>query len=81
VVLGIFAIDAMRLFDVIWATTNGGPAYASEVLATQMYDVAFARFQMGKASAISVCLLAIAGVIIMPYIYYMSRRVADSEVE
>ncbi len=81
IVLGIFAIDAMRLFDIIWATTNGGPAYASEVLATQMYDVAFGRFQMGQASAISVYLLAIAAVIIMPYIYYMSRRVADSEAE
>ena len=81
VVLGIFAIDSMRLFDIVWATTNGGPAYASEVLATQMYDVAFGRFQMGRASAISVYLLAIAAVIIMPYLYAMSLRVADSEAE
>jgi len=81
IVLGIFAIDSMRLFDVVWATTQGGPAYSSEVLATQMYDVAFGRFQMGQASAISVYLLAVAGVIIMPYIWYMSRRVADSEAE
>jgi multiple sugar transport system permease protein/raffinose/stachyose/melibiose transport system permease protein len=81
IVLGIFAIDAMRLFDVVWATTSGGPAYSSEVLATQMYDVAFGRFQMGQASAISVYLLGIAAVFIMPYIYYMSGRVADSEAE
>lgn len=81
IVLGMAAVDAMRLFDIVWATTNGGPAYASEVLATQMYDVAFGRFQMGRASAISVYLLLIAGVIIMPYIYYMSKRVQDSEAE
>jgi ABC-type sugar transport system permease subunit len=81
IVLGMAAIDAMRLFDVIWATTNGGPAYASEVLATQMYDVAFGRFEMGRASAISVYLLIIAGVIIMPYIAAMSRRVTESEAE
>lgn len=81
IVLGMASIDAMRLFDVVWATTNGGPAYASEVLATQMYDVAFGRFEMGRASAISVYLLLIAGAIIMPYIYYMSRRVQDSEAE
>jgi multiple sugar transport system permease protein/raffinose/stachyose/melibiose transport system permease protein len=81
IVLGMAAIDAMRLFDVIWATTNGGPAYASEVLATQMYDVAFGRFEMGKASAISVFLLIIAGLVIMPYIAAMSRRVAESEAE
>jgi multiple sugar transport system permease protein/raffinose/stachyose/melibiose transport system permease protein len=81
IVLGIAAVDAMRLFDVVWATTNGGPAYASEVLATMMYDVAFGRFQMGRASAISVYLLLIAAVIILPYIYYMSLRVRESEAE
>jgi ABC-type sugar transport system permease subunit len=81
IVLGMSAIDAMRLFDIVWAMTNGGPAHASEVLATQMYDVAFGRFEMGRASAIAVYLLLIAGVIIMPYIYYMSLRVRDSEAD
>jgi ABC-type sugar transport system permease subunit len=81
IVLGMSAIDAMRLFDIVWAMTNGGPAHASEVLATQMYDVAFGRFEMGRASAIAVYLLLIAGVVIMPYIYYMSLRVQDSEAD
>lgn len=81
IVLGMAAIDSMRLFDIVWAMTNGGPAYASEVLATQMYDVAFGRFEMGRASAISVYLLLIAAVIIMPYIIYMSRRVQESEAD
>jgi ABC-type sugar transport system permease subunit len=61
--------------------TNGGPAHASEVLATQMYDVAFGRFEMGRASAIAVYLLLIAGTIILPYIYYMSLRVQERETE
>ncbi|NEI72572.1 ABC transporter permease subunit [Rhizobium lusitanum] len=81
VVLGMAAVDAMRLFDIIWAMTNGGPAYASEVLATQMYDTAFGRFDMGQASAISVYLLLIAAVIILPYIYYLARKVSDNEAE
>jgi ABC-type sugar transport system permease subunit len=81
VVLGTSAIDAMRLFDIVWAMTNGGPAHASEVLATQMYDVAFGRFEMGRASAIAVYLLLIAGIIILPYIYYMSLRVQERETE
>ncbi|ODT71128.1 MAG: sugar ABC transporter permease [Pelagibacterium sp. SCN 63-23] len=81
IVLGLAAIDAMRVFDIIWGTTMGGPAYSSEVMATQMYEIAFGRLEMGRASAISVYLLVIAGLIIMPYITYMSRRVADSEDE
>ena len=71
--MGVAGIDAMRLFDIVWAMTNGGPAYASEVLATQMYDVAFGRLEMGRASAISVYLLLISGAIILPYIVHMSR--------
>ena len=81
IVLGMSAIDAMRLFDVVWAMTKGGPAYSSEVLATQMYDLAFGRFSMGQASAVAVYLLIIAAVVIMPYIYYMSNRVTESEAE
>lgn len=81
IVLGMAAIDAMRLFDVVWSMTKGGPAYSSEVLATQMYDLAFGRFDMGRASAVAVYLFIIAGIIIMPYIVYMSRRVQDSEAE
>lgn len=81
IVLGMSAIDAMRLFDLVWAMTKGGPAYSSEVLAVQMYDLAFGRFDMGRAAAVAVYLFIIAGVIIMPYIIYMSRRVQDSEAE
>jgi len=46
-----------------------------------MYDVAFGRFKMGRASAIAVYLLLIAGIIILPYIYYMSLRVQERETE
>lgn len=77
VALGMSAVDAMRLFDIVWAMTSGGPAYASDVLATQMYDVAFGRLKMGEASAIAVCMLIVSGAIIMPFIVYMARRVED----
>jgi multiple sugar transport system permease protein/raffinose/stachyose/melibiose transport system permease protein len=76
-VVGLFGIDAMRVFDIVWSMTGGGPARASEVLATQLYDVAFGRFQMGLASAIGVCQLAIAAVLIFPYIIYIAGRVED----
>ncbi|WP_312354477.1 carbohydrate ABC transporter permease [Pantoea vagans] len=76
-VVGIFGIDAMRLFDLVWSMTGGGPARASEVLATQLYDVAFGQFKMGMASAIGVCQLLLAAVLILPYIIYITRRVED----
>lgn len=76
-VVGIFGIDAMRLFDLVWSMSGGGPARASEVLATQLYDIAFSQFKMGMASAIGVCQLVLAAVLILPYIIYITRRVED----
>jgi ABC-type sugar transport system permease subunit len=78
VALGMSSVDAMRLFDIVWATTAGGPAYASDVLATQMFDVAFGRLKMGEASAIAVCMLFVSAAVILPFIIYMARRVEDS---
>lgn len=76
-VLGLFGIDAMRIFDIVWSTSMGGPARASEVLATQLYDVGFTTFQMGMASAIGVSQLLLAAVLILPYIAYITSRVED----
>ena len=79
IALGMSAVDAMRLFDIVWAMTGGGPAYASDVLATQMYDVAFGRLKMGEASAVSVAQLLISATVIMPFIIYMAQQVKRSE--
>lgn len=78
VALGMSAVDAMRLFDIVWATTSGGPAYASDVLATQMFDVAFGRLKMGEASAIAVFMLFISAAVILPFIIFMARRVEEA---
>lgn len=76
-VLGLFGIDAMRIFDIVWSTTMGGPARASEVLATQLYDVGFTTFQMGMASAIGVSQLILAALLILPYIAHITSRVEE----
>ena len=43
-------------FAQIWTMTQGGPGYASQVLVSYMYSVAFSGFEFGYASAISVIL-------------------------
>ncbi|MAQ83631.1 carbohydrate ABC transporter permease [Psychromarinibacter halotolerans] len=79
IALGMSAVDAMRLFDLVWAMTAGGPAYSSDVLATQMYDTAFGRLQMGQASAISVAMLVVSAAVILPFVIYMARQVERAE--
>lgn len=77
VVLAMSGISAMRVFDLIYSLTRGGPGYATEVLATMMFDVSFNRFEMGLGSAIAVVLFLLSAVIIMPYIYHTSRSLEE----
>jgi len=58
--LGLYAaIEAMRFFDLIWVTTQGGPGYATEVLTTHVYKAFFLVGDFGYAAVLSVVLLTI----------------------
>ena len=77
VILGIAGVDSMRVFDIVWSMTQGGPFESSSVLAVAMYETSFSRFLMGQGAAFAVALLMLAAVVVMPYIYYLSSRVED----
>jgi len=50
-VLVISVIDSFQVFTTVDALTQGGPAGATTVLLYQLYEVAFVKFEMGRASA------------------------------
>ena len=53
----------VKVFDLIWAMTRGGPNHSSETPATLLYNEAFTYKFFGKSSAIGVILL-ILGVVL-----------------
>ena len=55
--LGI--IQGLRIFDQIFALTGGGPAGATETLATQVYKQAFSLGQFGFGSSLALVLTVI----------------------
>jgi len=55
VLLGM--IDVMRIFDLVFVMTKGGPNNASQVLAVRMYQEAFTYNHMGYGSTIAVVFL------------------------
>jgi ABC-type sugar transport system permease subunit len=69
----ITAIGAFKVFDLIYVTTRGGPANATEVFGTYIYLQAFNLGNMGYANTIAVCLLIIAVVLGLLQLRY-SRR-------
>lgn len=56
IVVILSLIDAFKVFDLIWATTEGGPIRTTEVLSTYMFKEGFQKNQYGYGSAIAVVL-------------------------
>jgi raffinose/stachyose/melibiose transport system permease protein len=59
VVVLLQIIAAFQTFDIVWATTQGGPIRETEMLATYMYKRGFQQGEFGQGAAIAVVLCAI----------------------
>lgn len=66
-------IGGLRLFDLIWAMTGGGPGFASDVLASVVYKQYQAGFY-GLSTAGNVVLLLMIGFFAVPLYYFLNRR-------
>ena len=60
---------AIKSFDLVMALTAGGPGYATDLPATFMYTMAFARGQIGLGAASATIMLATVAAIVVPYLY------------
>jgi multiple sugar transport system permease protein len=69
-VLMLGFIYTLRVFDVIWIMTKGGPASATEVLPTFAYRLSFISFNFGQSAAVSVIMLVILLVAAIGYLKF-----------
>ena len=67
-------IGALQLFDLVWATTKGGPINASNTMATYMIDWGLRRSQLGYGSATAVILFILAFIVALLYQRFVMRR-------
>ena len=64
---------AFKAFDLIWATTQGGPIRFSEILSTYMYKRGALENQYGYGSAIGMALLIIVSLATLLYLRLQTR--------
>ncbi|MCL6454207.1 MAG: sugar ABC transporter permease [Alicyclobacillus sp.] len=64
-VVAYTTIQSFRMFDLIFAMTDGGPGNSTEVLATYIYHQAFQYNHVGYASAVSMLFMVIIALITM----------------
>jgi sn-glycerol 3-phosphate transport system permease protein len=68
-------INAFRVVDHIFVMTGGGPNNATSVLLFRIYEVGFKYFDFGLASAMTVVLLCVLGVVALGQFFALDRKV------
>jgi multiple sugar transport system permease protein len=68
------ALWTFREFDIIYASTRGGPAGATETLGILVYREAFESFRFGTAAAIGVLMLATAALFVVLFMRVLKRE-------
>lgn len=61
--LGLVVAGSLKVFDIVFVMTNGGPLDASQLLSTYLYQQAFVFNNQGYASAIAVLIIVLGLVI------------------
>ncbi|GGV94363.1 sugar ABC transporter permease [Streptomyces gelaticus] len=60
VVLVLGVVYTVKVLDIILVVTGGGPADATETIATQSYELSFQQFDFGRGAAMSNVLIVIS---------------------
>jgi len=72
-VLMILLMYSLRVFDLVWLMTGGGPGSSTEILSTFMFRTAFNRNRFGYGAAVGVVMFAISILIVIPFFAKLRR--------
>lgn len=67
-------MQSFKVFDIIYATTAGGPGTATTVLNYHIYTVGMTFFDMGYAAALANILLVVIAILSVLYIMALERQ-------
>src|SRR4051812_733608 len=76
VVIALLLIGGFSVFDIVFVMTGGGPANATEVLATYTYKEAFTQNHVGYASSLSVVITVLSLIASVTFIRLRERQEA-----
>ena len=77
VLLMLGVIYTLKVLDIILGLTQGGPANATQTIATQSYQRSFVEFKFGQGAALSNILILISLVFAIVYLRATRRRVDE----
>ncbi|MDQ6421659.1 sugar ABC transporter permease [Paenibacillus sp. LHD-117] len=65
---------SLKVFDLVYVTTNGGPGFATEVISTFIYKNAFASFKAGYGMALSTIFFVILVIVTVVQVSIFRKR-------
>ncbi len=71
------ALDAFRIFDLVYVLTGGGPADSTEVLSTLTYKNLFSALQLGYGSALSTAMFITEIFIALGFGIFILRKLKE----
>jgi len=71
-------IEVLRIFDMVYVLTRGGPGTATQVLSFFSYQYGFRHFHIGFTSAVNMLFLIIALIIFFPLVRRMTSKAAGT---
>ena len=78
VALVLRAIEAFKVFDIIYVMTRGGPADATKTVSFFVYQESFTYLRAGSGAAYALTVTAMSGLMIALYVFMLRRREAMS---
>ena len=73
IVLATQIIASMKVYDIVYVMTDGGPANSTQTLATYMYNQTFTYSNLGVGSAIATVMVLIMMIVIVPYVAFSTK--------
>jgi raffinose/stachyose/melibiose transport system permease protein len=67
-------VGTLRIFDMMWIMTQGGPSHATETVATYLFTTAFSFQRAGYAQALAFILLALVGLVTLLLTVTLRKR-------
>jgi len=74
IVVAMLTLFTLKVFDLVWVMTFGGPGNSTEVLSFFMFVATFRQQLVGIGAAISVVILILAIAVVVPYAWWSMKR-------
>jgi raffinose/stachyose/melibiose transport system permease protein len=74
IVFALQVISSVKVYDIVYAMTGGGPAQSTQVMATWMVTQSFRFSNVGVGTAIACIMVLVLMVVIIPFVLFMAKE-------